>query len=917
MGISKDFNCKVNDIYIGKNSVLVNRVHLKRKMYTDMCVLNDEKDTDTHCLPGRYDLTIRVNGEDRIKQILPILLKYITLSFPNNGDNNIYEDLISNGIISENNFLDNNMICWLIKNDYAEYMNARVFFDAKVSLKVDNESIDEEDIHYYSRIHSKKVENTFDKVKKAAEKAEKDYTLLKGYFDKLHSMIHIYSALYSRYDTHISIKMLGTYLISFMEQLKLHINMMIEGYVKAKDIAINLAWGINYLQQFIKVVTSVNTSSFDAPKYETEKDECCIVKLSIAYSEFLNDIFKAYRKKRNNRLDEEFAFFPKYNPVVIPYMQNGEDDFMMTTLLAQNMFDVKDWEKAKKNWEIYVEENESLMFIICQNMDKYKDIPYLIRSSFHELGHYCNGMTRRARNGDLIEIFAGEIAKDIINKYIVLTGLDYYTALTVLNISKVMQTFYDSICSNLIKYFNTNLSQYMECHSSMIKEKFVDVLAELTHIYVDCENEKGYKNGIGENISYNCKYVFGLEYAQEESENSILETSKEIINNLITLCSKLENSNNEEYIKIAKIKDLCMCSKDITSEEVAELTRAIFKQIENTRLNKYCWDGFPEVETELVECVRDIRQCLQQLRQCTIYFYQRKETEKLNNTFMVLEKQFNELTELEKVVKAKNELIQSIMDDYFITINRKYSDLWENSDIFDEAYIKLHLNLGSNKKEFKKLLNGALSGLRYSENLDHFSVCYAESMADAVMCHNLGMTVKEYMLDMLDVCDCFEDMLLLRVSRLIIVIAFILFQQDLKEEDFDRVFDKIKTEFLDRLETATDLPPDYDQDSRTKLDEFKKLIINKKDEVFGHQLFRITLKRIKLSMCNFLVVKDNTDIAKNDIDFVCKDLDKGESYYEDTETKEIDFILKYYYKNRYKYANYKEDCDMGEENATV
>ena len=324
MGIFKDFQCLDNmDSYIGEGTALVTRVHLKRSLkrewekliesiakeeYEEVRGEEDEQKrkqrkktsvTDTHSIQGRYDLSVRIDGNKNILSILPKLLQFIQTSF-SGGEQNVglsdeEESKIDNSM-QEGNW---NSLEQIIKLGYPEYINVRIFFDCEDSFnKSDNqgELLENKGAWINRGKQLVEAEKQFKELQETIKGLPFE-SYLAEYLGKLHQIVHICKALYSRYDTNISIRMLSEYLTEFIALLQMNIDFLKDRKVILKDIVINFVWGINYLQQFIKVVTSVNTSSFQAPKYETEKDECSIVKLPIAYTQFLNEIFENYYDK--------------------------------------------------------------------------------------------------------------------------------------------------------------------------------------------------------------------------------------------------------------------------------------------------------------------------------------------------------------------------------------------------------------------------------------------------------------------------------------------------------------------------------------------------------------------------------------------------------------------------------------------
>ncbi|MCM1103238.1 MAG: hypothetical protein NC409_03945 [Clostridium sp.] len=393
MGIYTQFQAEKNRIYTEQDTILVARIRLSRGLYVNEQLLEKfrrilrEEDTvnkeciSTHSLPGRYELSVRIDGAENILGILGMTLGYMMHSFTG------WEETTADNMKNDSSQSDAkpNTLKWLMETKNADYLNLRIFFNPLdcFELKSDQNIL----LNEYTRQPDENVENVYkDLLGYARDNGVREK--LDAYFDKLHHMIHTYVTLIPQYDTNISIKMLGDCLIDFMKLFRLHIGFVSSRLENIEEVGKNVLWALNYFQQYIRVISSVNSNSFQSPQYEIEKDECSIVKLPIAYMQFLREMFDKYYalRKSYGSEEEEFKSFPKYTPLVIPYMQNSgyDSDFMMLTLLGQNMAD--DWEAVKGGWSSYIEEHETLMFIICQDMKKYKSASELIVSSFHEMG---------------------------------------------------------------------------------------------------------------------------------------------------------------------------------------------------------------------------------------------------------------------------------------------------------------------------------------------------------------------------------------------------------------------------------------------------------------------------------------------------------------------------------------------------
>lgn len=57
------------------------------------------------------------------------------------------------------------------------------------------------------------------------------------------------------------------------------------------------------------------------------------------------------------------------------------------------------------------------LFVVCQKYKMFANISDVLLLCFHELGHYCNYLTRKKRNSDLLSMIAKYLSEEIILAY--------------------------------------------------------------------------------------------------------------------------------------------------------------------------------------------------------------------------------------------------------------------------------------------------------------------------------------------------------------------------------------------------------------------------------------------------------------------------------------------------------------------
>lgn len=932
MGIYKDFRNLKGYTFMGEKTALVTRVHLKRSLHKEWenvirDIIENEGDksnhsiTDTHSIPGRYDLTIRVNGKDDVLSVLPEIIRAIMESFTNQ------EGRISSHKRKKRGELWNSLD-YIIDNEYAEYLNVRIFSDCRGSFgdldgqKGMKENTKTEPIPEEQRQINlvEGLENKYKDLVTLIGDSDLNY-YFRGYMPKLHQIIHICIALHCRYDTNISIITLSYYLIDFMSLLQMNIEFLNKGLVSLKDIGMNFVRGINYLQQFIKVVTSVNASSFEAPKYETEKDECCFVKLPIAYTQFLSGIFQKYYNDRNNHAykdDSEVDFFPQYLPMVIPYMQNGNNKYMMTTLFAQSMSD--QWDQIKKQWAEHIKNNKVPMFIICQDMDDYRNVSSVISSSLHEIGHYCNGMTRRQRNGDLVRIYSEEIAKVIVKKCMAVVGVNFQSASYALEFSRVLQEFEDSVYNGLVEWFLQVMEKEIVYPESVFRCVFREKFGELTNVYADCRNQNIAEEEFLISFLDEMRYTFNLNLPEKMHNKLEYSISSAIPirckKTLKSLKHKLGTYNrmlpflNDIYQYIEMADTICEDMRRGDEKEVLDKIQDIKRLTENIDLKQHCqWNKQLEVSEDICT-VRQIAFLLQEVQKCIEFLLRGIQKRHMLKREIAYE---DKCRKLRQMIESKSELLRKICGRYQEKCQTSYPNIFQSRDGFAEVYQRMNLYPDSKIMEMEEMLNQALMGLVFpQENIINAGNCYRESIADIVMCVNLNLSVEEYFVKMNEVYHQYNDDRKSDTARLVIVMAYLLMgKETVKQYKVQHKRRKwLRTTWRGKFENLLE---------SVQLPQSIRKMIGNYYMVIEDKLFDVTMSRVSEIADRIMLVEnvDELNFVKEELSLVRSDHKKVKEHDESSELgrvqqKGIEFILKYYYQNRQDYA-IKDDKEMDAE----
>lgn len=917
MGIYHQFAPERNRTYMQRDTILVARILLDRELYVKKklreefkAILRAEegkRDISTHSLLGRYELTVRLDGDKNILEILNTILSYIMCSFTEGKEKTNDQSI---NLSSDQN--GDNVLQWLMKKRMAKYLNIRIFFNTFNCFAIDAEQ--DSLLIKNTRKPHEEVEEAFEKLHEYADE-QGALRKLDDYFHKLHHMIHTYVTLYPQYDTNINIKMLGDCLIDFIGLLKLHIGFVSEGNESIEDVEKNVLWALNYFQQYVRVISSVNSNSFQSPQYEIEKDECSIVKLPIAYMQFLQEMFSRYYEFKKALNDNESAYFPKYVPLVIPYMQNSsyDSDFMMLTLLGQNMAD--DWNAVKDQWSSHIENGRVLIFIICQNMKKYKSASELIVSAFHEMGHYCNGLTREVRNRDLIDVLSEEVAKSLAKRAVSKSGVSYLQMVAALNTSPVIICLYKCIFCGISSYFRRELEAYMQFPKDVFLEKLWESLRKLTNEFVDCENTQAYCDRFFDDYLDDIAFYIGFRCGKESLEDKLQEAGAHLkqkfremtveVNACLSAISNVElTEKTQRYLNLANEIIDSVFDEDNGNDDSNEIEMINEK---SNRLIGYACELAGYVRDYENADVTKLRNLLKTGKQLVALCLQFKDDTAFKKA-VAENKQWENSAELKILAEKRGKLLEEIRKNYLDDLPLAMTS---EPIEFLELYCKMYISEENSLNEFKRYFNEVISGASVSEAvLELAKSNYEESIADVVMCVNLGLELRHYLAFVFDMYEKGDNKFRQSVPRFAIVISYLLYvkgrdkSQD-KEELLKRIDQNLIKDFQEYLK-------DDIKKMKSACGELCEIMQKEFINVQRSKLFRTAFCRV-IQLGDRVKFVDSTEEFKEIQDFVKRSLEiKLNDNIDNTviqmiQRDELEFILKLYYRNRVQYAK-KDKC---------
>ena len=594
---------------------------------------------------------------------------------------------------------------------------------------------------------------------------------------------------------------------------------------------------------------------------------------------------------------------------------------MMTTLFPQAMSDAWGEKELKKKWKNHIENHTVPMFIIWQDTESYRDVSDVISSAFHEIGHYCNGMTRTERNGDLIAIFSEEIAKSLVKKCMAISGVNFQMAQLALITSPVVQEFKECVYGPLKDYFRDVMQPYLDYPGTLFWSRFQDAVENLTELYADCDNEDLLGEGLSDKLLSDIKYMFCIEEEQDftyKTVRQMVRNCKETLNHLkkeTTIKLPLSTQKHiRNYIEAAsqfcetiRTADTMILEDNDEEQYFLNSINRLEESLQGIDLKVYCrWDMGGQPSEEVCE-IRETAELLQEIAEY-VKMILKGLSVLSSQELLTCSGQEKNRTQIQNNIKLKRRLIQNIRDIYFENCQKL---LFQNDfDDFAEVYQRMNLYPDSKRKNFEKMINQAIMGLKWSEDkLITVKACYEESIADVVMCVNLDLSVKEYFSKIRVVFNSYTENGKWSAARPVIVTGYLELKENIKQYSDKRL---PQNDLHKRFEKIFN---DLNEDGMEK-NELREVLncLENYSEILDSKLFRVTMCRIaQIADRVKFVEPEKFSFAKQSIgEKLSNKAKENTGLY--VQQKELEFLLEYYYQNRSLYAREGAEEITEEEN---
>ena len=933
IGLHKCFDEKLVKEAFSKQHALIARIRTKDSYRNGLEGKYLEKwQNNYRCsiLSGRYHISARIETAEEILMTLNDIAAYKFGEPVNNSEGEV------------------NIVRRLLMEGKAEYLNERILYGiniAKTSLSKEpgqEIQIPEYDINDSLILDNFEVlHGLIQDIKGARE--------LQTYIEKLENIYYMQKELSGNPDTHISCRVFTEYFEAFLNGLvrtcQLILGMDLEN---CKDdfiehISSQVKVALRYMTQFADIISSVNTTTFQAPKYELIQDMNASPKFVIAYAEFLREKVDGYRKQMTEEDDVEI--FPYYIPLIIPKMTEVAENFYMTILYAQGFTD--DWEKEREVWKAYIDSGmKTPLFVVTQKYKMISNVSDVLTLAFHELGHYCNNITRQKRNQDLLIMISKCLSGIIVKEFRETREADHFLNRT-------------EEASGIIKHFQV-LTECLEkeFYDFIEKdtEKLIDVPAELFLSYIINRIEAllspkpSYygKDTLYENTLKHVidKTIYHFPNAEWDSESmdgaiSFQEKGKRICLFAFQQCQEELNSIKE---RIDSAEEL-FASHQMKSynfqiyirKYIKLIADAIDEYIEKDEPNKYR-DPLNEYGKKIEETWITIKttainrgytdEAWEILKGLHELYKQTFEIQKLLREYDLLMKVFedpriNTPPECD-LYSAKKELIEKVYEHlyhYFTEHNLALNStssltLWER-----QMLERLQLTGNIEKEHFCRMMDATFFRAKgIGNSLAALSMIYSEGFADLSMCKELDLTLKEYLIVIAEFVKFetrAEDNY--RLFAIIIVVIVRMFDNDKTLDDWEKAYTSYPGRFF--LEKFLENKQSYMQEigyenyeeckrhsDNTFVQRFQKLVDY--IEINITDIGRNTTVRPMLQQLIECSRNEKKETNDNEIGFVkmhlnyhfAKSFDITEEYTEMEILKnEIQFVMKYYYKNRKRY----------------
>lgn len=892
-------------------------------------------------LSGRYHLSVRIEETNEILMTLKDIMAY------------------KFGEVVDNDKDEVNIVRRLLAEKKVDYLNERILKDINVeNTSLTGETEQDIEIPEYTS-DDFPILSKLEELHKLVEK-KNDTGDLQTYIEKLENIYYMQYELLGNPDTHISCKMFAEYFEAFLSGLEMTLKLVGEKDLEELNddfighITDSLKVGLRYMTQFADIMCSVNTTTFQAPKYEIIQDMNASPKFVIAYTEFLREKVNDYRKTYVETVEEERDIFPYYIPLVIPQMTEVSQNFYMGILYAQGFTD--DWEKESESWRSYIESQmKTPLFVICQKYKMFANVSDVLTLSFHELGHYYNYITREKRNTDLLKMIAKGISGKIVEEFRDARETEHFLNRSETISSgriKNFQVLNISIENALFDFLENEVKMLIDAPSELfifyIKYRIKWLFAPKPAYYDAEQLRENALNFVIDKIKYN----FGNEQLDFErlNEASFQEKGEYI-------CSyAFEQCKQELEVILGKIQDLekkagdsykiCFYNfKDIIKKYLDLVIKALVDYMKDKNSDKYA--------NELGEMDRKIRHDQKEIKRSEVnHVYTSVEREFFRNLNILFDQIFQVQIMMREydllrrcffdnpqicmfsdanLHKKREELLKRIFQDMVSYAQDSMSSsypgflptLWEM-----QMLERLQLLGNIELKRFRQMMEDTFFRLRgVDEVIDILSKIYSESFADLSMCKELNLSLKEYLIVIAKFVD-FEckpgNNYRLFSIIIIVLIKMIEDEEDLKSWDdyyINNTGKSLKKKFIGIKHSF------FGEKAVAKYGEFNSsnifaekftLLLEYIEDNIKNVARNITLYPLMNRMIECYIKKEKKKIPENDeIGFVKKSLHYywDESFNATTVSKkdiltdEIEFVVKYYYKNRNRYMKGETEND--------
>ena len=920
MGIHKNINENQLQEACENKHALIARIRVKDYFWNGLQEgrVQDNKNCTLNMLSGRYHFSIRIEGTEFACTMKDIIAYKFEDVLPKMDENlNILQQIMAENKIA--------------------YINERVLLRDEMQYKSKNSS--EKGSQEIEQPEYEENIKTFEEVRETLKDKVNNQDL-EMYLEKIQSLYHMQTKLVRYADTHISVKMFHEYYEAFLNGLLMEIDNIRKADRKdmLDELYYHLKIGLRYLYQFADIIYSINSTTFQAPKYDIVPNIRANPKLSIAYTEYLRNVIDDYRNMRKSRRDDEEQYFPNYIPLIIPEITEGYADFSMLITFPQGFID--NWELDSENWKEYIENGKKTpLFVICQKFQMFANVSDVLTLCFHELGHYCNHLSRKQRNGDLIKMLSNAISLHIIQNLIASEGITYCFKGDGPYFQGRELSFLKNILEkHIIQFLEQELQEYITAPELVFTNKMLDQIKTLLDpkpmYFTQEELEKSTINLFLEKARYN----FGADVIKSEeivSCESFNGKSKNIIENVMKKCNEifstyeiaidhLSFSSNNEDMKIdmkfiieKSKKVLKMMQEENDYITLDSLTKAIEEKIEKllgeldnfkTHLPKYIVD---------FESVKKLEKYCEKIQLLFSVIWEYEKFRKMSIEY-TLEKRENAFDKWGK----KKTLIQNVCKELKKCLETQ--DTIQNTfppTIFEtKALSALQLTSDMNQKRlFDKLSQIFLLRTQdIDDMMNIISSTYAEGFADLFMCKELNFGVKEYLIVIAKYVRGFSELdNALRLNSISTVVLVLMMEEE-AENDFSvifnnylkkgihKVFNSKNQDFFKQIENIC-----YDQEDFWGDNFPKKLLklkcdIEKSLSLINNDSFMILIiSRMyeKASSYKRLESSKKVEFVKDSLNEFIKGFFENEIQKETSciMEREIIFLRKYYYKNRIRY----------------